>query len=190
MTVTELLKRLAGAYSAFDNRVIEAFAPVFRSYLAEHEGERLEKAYTQVLGTWRPKSGQRFPLPADFNEFLKLDIPRSKDETGPIQKALDERHDRAVRLYAAWFDSQGIRIRAARPQSVYGACCLEAYARAKASTQSTERILLSPEDIARCELSAVTSERVHRFGPLPKSADVWQAQCDEIRADWTKARAA
>ncbi len=187
MTVDELLTKLAMAFPSFNATAVEAWAPVFRARFGHREGPKLADAYEQTLGEFSvKKSKSLFPVPADFEAFM----PSLKDvKAPPIGKMLEERHQRARKLFEQWHDSQGLKIKEARPKAVYGACALEAYERGKRSFSDNERVLLSSEDIAICEQRAVTSERIHRFGAMPKSPEAWKSQCAEIRAEWASGEA-
>lgn len=189
MTVAELLERIIGAYPGATPAALKSFTPVFYARLKHREGDKLDEAATEVFGSFHPKASKPFPIPADFEAHLPS-LRNIKADSAPIGKMLDERHERAQKLYAAWHGSQGLKIKAARAMAIYGACSLEAYKRCKEATARTERIMLSPDDIAICEQRAVTSERVHRFGRMPASPEVWHAQCAEIRADWQQKAAA
>lgn len=92
---------------------------------------------------------------------------------------------RARKLHSDWLEGQGAKIKVARPLAVYGAC--SSYARRLADTLPPEytRLLLTQEQIAKCEQSALTSARNVRFGPAPADPEAWQQQLDQIRADWT-----
>ncbi len=183
MTVDELLKRLAHSYSAFTAERVEHWGPVFRARFGHREGPKLEDAFTEVLATFQPKNTKPFPIPIDFEAHMPS-LKNIKSAETPIRPLLEERHLRAQRLFDIWHSSQGLKIKGARPYPVYASCMLEAYARAKAARTDADFVRLSVEDIARCEQRAVTCERVHRFGALPRLPDVWEAQCAEIRADW------
>ena len=80
----------------------------------------------------------------------------------PIRGALKARAERANWLYRGWFAEQGHRIKAARHQSVYGACVLEAVDLCRKATERTARVILTAEQIALCEGRALSSERAHR----------------------------
>lgn len=187
MTVTELIDRIVGAYPGATLEAMKSFKPVFYARFKHREGPHLEEAALEVLSNFRPKASQPFPIPADFEAHMPS-LRSIKTDEAPIGKWLEERHQRAKRLYEAWHGSQGMKIKAARPQAVYGARSSEAYAMAK--TTKADHVRLSPEDIALCEQRAVSSARVHRFGPLPASNEIWDAQCAEIRAGWQQAQAA
>lgn len=183
MTVEELIERIIDAYPGATPEAMKAFKPVFLARLKHREGPKLDDAITEVLGSFKPKASHPFPIPADFEVHLPSlrDIKRE----APIGPALEERHQRSRKLFEEWHDGQGRKIKEVRPQPVYAACALEAYEKARKAVDDT-RLLLTAEDIAKCELHAVTCERVHRFGKLPKSAEVWQQQCDEIRSEWAR----
>jgi hypothetical protein len=87
---------------------------------------------------------------------------------------------KANTAYAEWAEGQGAKIRAARPQAVHDACVLLAWEQ----SQWRQPLILTAEEIAKCEQRAVSSARCQRFFAIPKSADDWRAQCQAIRAEW------
>ena len=188
MTVTELLERIIAMYPGANPEAIRGFKPVFLGRLAHREA-RLEEAANEVFATFQASAKKPFPIPADFEAHMPS-LSNVKSEGHSIRQELDDRHQRAASLFSDWHARQGLKIRGARPFSVYAACLLEVQDRCRRASPETPRIQLTPEEIEDCEQRAVTSERAHRAGPIPKNADVWQAQCDEIRNDWQKARAA
>jgi len=185
MTVDELLKTLAHAYPAFTVERMTHWAQVFRARLQHREGPHLDSAITETLAEFEPKSAKPFPIPVDFERHLPS-IHREKSGAKPIGPLLEARTQQARKLFGEWHDGQGRKIKEARPHPVYAACVLEAYDKAR---KGGSRLLLTAEDIARCELHAVSCERVHRFGKLPKSPEAWQQQCEEIRAEWAHGQA-
>ncbi len=181
MTVSELLKRMLAAYPSFDSKAGETWAPVFRARLAKHEGPALAETMTEVLGSFNPTTRKPFPIPADFEAHLpsgRLNLP---SEGHSIRGALKDRAERQKRVFAAWLDTQGAKIKAARPVAVYNACLMLASDLAKA----TDRVILKPEQITLCEERAVSQARVQMFGALPRTNEEWAHQVEQVRASWT-----
>ena len=81
--------------------------------------------------------------------------------------------------FTDWLAVQGARIQTARPRRVYYACARLAFERSDKGP-----VRLSAVDIARCQERALSSERVHRFGRLPATAEEWDAQVAQITAEW------
>lgn len=182
MTVSELLARIIGAYPGATQDAMKTFKPVFYARLQRHEGDKLEEAATAVLAAFRPKFGQPFPIPADFEAHLpsgKLDLG---GDSGPsIRQWLADRDARRKRNYEEWANGQGAKIKANRPHAVYSACALMAM---DLAPKRRDRLVLSAEQITLCEEQALSRARVEMFGPPPKSEDAWRAQLDQVRAAW------
>lgn len=181
MTVTDLLARIIAAYPGATTDAMKTFKPVFYDRLQRHEGDKLEEAATAVLGSFRPKFGQPFPIPADFEAHLpsgKLDLGR---DSGPaIRQWLSDRERRSKDAYAEWAQGQGNKIKANRPQQVYAAC----QHMAMELTRSGRRVTLSAEQIRVCEERALCQERVRMFGPPPRVEDTWAGQIEQVREAW------
>ncbi len=94
---------------------------------------------------------------------------------------------RARDLFAAWQEGQGAKIKAARTLAVYGACA--SMARCLASTLPPEytRLLLTLDQIEKCDRRAVTSARNVRFGPPPQTEEEWRSQLAQTHADLVEA---
>lgn len=184
MTVTELLAAIQGAYPGSTGDALRTFIPVFHKRFRAREGDSLQAAADEVFATFNATSRKPFPIPADFEPHMP-NIHRQEDGKGgpPIRAWLEARRIRVTRLYAAWFDDQGAKIKAARHQSVYGACVLEVMDLCHAATDQTRRIILSAEQIAKCEMRAASSERALRFQPA-KTNEVWDDQIAQVRASW------
>ena len=183
MTVSELLARIIAAYPGATQDAMKTFKPVFYARLQRHEGEALEAAATAVLGTFRPKFGQPFPIPADFEAHLPSGKLRLGRESGPsIRQWLADRARNSPVTYAGWLAGQGAKIKANRPDQVYVACQREASAMAGHGRP----IVLSVEHIKLCEERALSQERVRMFGPPPKSEATWLDQIQQVRDAWAK----
>lgn len=185
MTVFDLLTAILAAYPGANAEALASFKPVFYARLQKHEGAALEKAYSDVFGTFKPTARQPFPIPADFEAHLpsgKLDLGKGSSDAGPpIRQWLADRDARRKRNFEEWANGQGAKIKANRPHAVYAACVLMA---TELAAQRRDRLVLSAEQIARCEEKALARARVEMFGPPPKSEDAWRAQLDQVRAAW------
>jgi len=181
MTVEQLLSKLADAFPAFNAKALAAWAPVFRARLARHEGPALQQAYTDTLAAFTvAKDKSLFPVPANFEANLpstRLNLP---SEGHGIREAIKAQADQQKQSFAAWLETQGAKIKQARPAPVYNACLMMAADLAKQSN----RVILKPEQIAKCEKRALSQARVAMFGALPRTNEAWQAQIEQVRASW------
>jgi hypothetical protein len=187
VTVTELLARIITAYPGATTDAMKTFKPVFYARLQKHEGDKLDEAANAVLGSFKPKFGQPFPIPADFEAHLpsgKLDL--GGEGGPPIRQWLADRDARRKRNFAEWANGQGAKIRANRPHAVYSACVLMA---TELAAKRRDRLVLTAEQIALCEEQALSRARVEMFGPPPKSPDVWHTQREKVREAWSEAMA-
>lgn len=187
MTVTELLARIMAAYPGATNEAMKTFVPVFHKRMGHREGDKLQEAADEVFAVFRPKFGSPFPIPADFEKHLPSVVataPTGSDGP-PIRDWLEDRAKRASKLYADWVETQGRKIKEARHMSVYGACALAVMRMCLKVNERTQRVVLTAEQIAICEMRALTSERAHRWPPC-KTEEEWRSQLDQIRSDWTK----
>lgn len=185
MTVAELLERIMAAYPGATNEAMKTFVPVFYARMRRHEGEALETAATEVLGSFRPKFDQKFPIPADFEAHLpsgKLHIPNG----GP---AIDFRahRERKRALEADWQAGQGAKIREARGPYVWAHCLFEAQRQAAVAAWRDHpgRVILSAEQIQACEDQVVSTARVQVHGAsVLRRGDraAWEGQTASLRA--------
>lgn len=188
MTVSELLARIIAAYPGATQDAMKTFKPVFYARLQRHEGDKLEEAATAVLAAFRPKFGQPFPIPADFEAHLpsgRLDLGGNSGP--PIRQLLADRDARRKRIHEEWMNGQGAKIKANRPHSVYSACNLMAL---DLAAHRRDRLVLSAEQITLCEEQALSRTRVEMFGPPPKSEEAWRAQCAQVRETWAASQQA
>lgn len=183
MTVTDLLARIIAAYPGATTDAMKTFKPVFYARLQRHEGDKLEEAATAVLGSFKPKFGQPFPIPADFEAHLPSGkLGKGGSDAGPaIRQWLADRDVRRKRNFEEWANGQGAKIKANRPHAVYAACVLMA---TELAGQRRDRLVLSAEQITQCEEQALSRARVEMFGPPPKSEEAWRAQCAQVREVW------
>jgi len=182
VTVAELLARIIAAYPGATQDAMKTFKPVFYARLQRHEGEALEVAATAVLGSFRPKFGQPFPIPADFEAHLATGKLDRGNNLGPsIRGWLKDRDERRRRIHADWVNGQGAKIKANRPHAVYSACTLMAI---ELAATCADRLVLTAEQIALCEDQAISRARVEMFGPPPKTEETWRDQRAQVREAW------
>jgi hypothetical protein len=186
MTVTELLKRMAGAYPSFDSKAGETWAPVFRAHMDRHEGERLEKAYVAVLGNFRPTTRQPFPIPADFEAHL----PSGKLRVipGGAGPAIDVKGhgEKSRRIMAEWRLAQGNR-GANGVREIMRALefIAEPLADLKAWTKNDDAPLrLTRKQLVLAQHRAISQQRRIEFGPPGKDPDAWWEQISAIAQRW------
>lgn len=180
MTVTELLTRIMAAYPGATNEAMKTFVPVFHARLKRHEGDALDTAAIEVLGSFKPKYDHKFPIPADFEAHLpsgRLNLP----EENSIRGALADRAARKTRNMAEWQAGQGAKIKANRPQPAYNACILLAME----LSGRNQRLMLSGEQIQMCEDRALAAARLRMFGPLPRTNEAHTDQIQQVRDSWT-----
>lgn len=104
----------------------------------------------------------------------------SETDDTPVRQALGMRAARKRRVFSAWLETQGVKIKQARPTPVYNACVMLAADLAKA----TDRVILKPEQITLCEERALSQARVAMFGALPRTNDERILQMEQVRAAW------
>lgn len=179
MTVDELLRKLAGAFPAFNAKALEAWGPVFRARFGKREGPHLAEAYMACLSSFDPaKTKKLFPTPPD----LEAHMPSIKSDGGNVvalRPYLEKRQALSRTGYDGWSHGQGAKIRANRPAMVASACALMAMEIGK----TRHPLILTAEEIALCEERAVSTERSRRYGPRA-TAEEWQRQVEEIRTEW------
>lgn len=186
MTVAELLERIMAAYSGATNEAMKTFVPVFHARLRRHEGEALETAANEVLGSFRAKFDQKFPIPADFETHLpsgKLHLP---SDDGPAIDFVSHRR-RKQEIEADWLAGQGAKIRAARGQHIWAQClfAVQRLAAVAAWRDQASRVILSAEQIQTCEDQAVSTARIQAHGAsVLRRGDraAWEGQTAAIRA--------
>jgi hypothetical protein len=181
MTVTELLTRIMAAYAGATPEAMKTFVPVFHARLKRHEGVALDEAAIEVLGSFKPKFDQKFPIPADFEKHLPSGNLKLPEEGASIRGALNEREARKRRVYTAWLEGQGAKIRENRPWPVYAAAARQAFSMAGGCG---DRLLFSPEQIKTLEARALSTARVQMFGALPKTEAAWLDQIEQVRQAW------
>lgn len=186
MTVAELLEAIIAAYPGASAEALRTFKPVFQTRLRYHEGQRLADAATAVLGTFSATARKPFPICADFEAHLpsgKLHLPGGD---GPVIDFAGHKR-RQAEIVAAWEAGQGAKIREARGVYVWTHCWLEAkrLAREAAWPERPSRVVLSAEQIQRCEDQVVSTARITAHGAsVLRRGDVtdWQAQTERCRA--------
>lgn len=182
MTVTELLNRLVALYPGATGDAMKAIKGAYHARLQRHEGDKLATAADEVFATFKPKFGQPFPIPVDFEAHLpsgRLDL--GKEGGRPIRQWIAERQERRKRVLADWDAGQGAKIKANRPHAVYSACNLMAI---ELAPNCGDRLVLTAEQITLCEEQALSRARVEMFGPPPKTEEAMQAQREQVRQAW------
>lgn len=164
MTVTELLEAIIAAYAGATPEAMKTFVRVFHDRLARHEGPALAKAASEVLGTFKPKFDQKFPIPVDFEAHLpsgKLHLPSD----GPAIDFKGQR-ERKRALVSEWQAGQGAKIREARGPYVWAHCLwtVQAIAQQRAWDERAARVVLTAEQIQTCEDQAVSTARLSAQG--------------------------
>ena len=186
MTVTELLARIIAAYPGATTDAMKTFGPVFHARLRRHEGDPLDEAATEVLGSFKPTTRQPFPVPVDFEKHLpdgRLHLPET---SGPAIDLAGHRQ-RKHQLVEDWQQRQGDGIAAKRGRLVASSCrhIVTMLADRAAWRTDPARIRLTAEDIQIAEDRVVSSERLAAHGAAAlRSEDptAWQVQTDEVRA--------
>jgi hypothetical protein len=183
MTVTELLTRIMAAYAGATTEAMKTFVPVFHARLRKHEGPALDAAAIEVFGSFKPRYDHKFPIPADFEAHL----PSGKLNLGTagqgIRQTLADRATRRRRVLADWMNGQGAKIKAHRVPPMYAACVALA---ADLAGETSDALILTADQIKLCEDRALSAARIQRFGRIPRSTERWEAQIEEIRADWAR----
>lgn len=186
MTVSELLKRIAAAYPAFDAKASETWPAVFRARLTRFEGDLLDAAAIEVLGTFRPKYDQKFPIPLDFEQHLPSLKKLPHDDSPALDMAGRKR--RAAELVADWQQRQKPKIIQARGPIIANQCQweVERIANTRGWARDPKPILLTVDQIQANEDRVVSSERNLTHGPIAlrsKDSALWQQQTEQVRAE-------
>jgi hypothetical protein len=181
MMVKELLERIVVAYPGASPEAMRAFKPVFQARLGGREGPALAKAATEVLAGFRPKYGQPFPIPADFEAALP-DLPRRL----PAGRAIDMRQhaERVGRLIDEWRRSVTARpeVRQAMEHIARG------LAHEAAWRGDTKPIALTAQQTRLAEQRALSLQRRVEHGPPEHFRfEAWWAQIAAIAERWNVA---
>jgi hypothetical protein len=178
MTVDELITRIIAAYPGASLEAMKSFKPVFYARLRHREGEPLADAATEVLATFRPKYGQPFPIPADFETVLPSP-PRDAASAAPLDA---RRHaERKRRLMAEWRRSVDAVPEVARALETIA---LEVADLAAWRTDPGP-IALTAKQRKLAEQRAISLQRRCEHGPPERlGADAWWAQISAIAARW------
>lgn len=184
MTVQELLERIVEMYQAAPE-ALASFKPVFYARLKRHEGEKLEAAANEVFGSFKAKFDQKFPIPIDF----ETQIPKNQmasDGGAPIRDRMTARGPRKASLMAAWWGTQGTKIRDARGPIVAQACAWEAerIAGVHSWSDTPERVVLNAAQVDVCERRAVSQARIAAFGARVLNVgtnEQWDDQTADVR---------
>lgn len=185
MTVIEMLAAILKAYPGANPDALSAFRPVFMARFGKREGGHLQAAFEATLAEFKPKYGQPFPVPADFERHLpSTSLNLGKDKGGPPLD-LDGRKRRADSLYANWQQGQCKRADKGNPLLRRS---LENIARQVADVmgwkENPEPLVLTHAQLKTACQSALSIERRQRYGQPPKDKHVWWEQLSSIAAEW------
>lgn len=184
MTVAELLERIAAAYSGATAEAMKTFKPVFYARLRKHEGDALETAANEVLGTFKPKFDQKFPIPADFEAHLpsgKLNLPKDAGPTLDVKG----HGEKTRRIMAEWRGAQGARGAGGVTEVLRSLEFIaEPLAGMKAWRDDPEPLRLTKAQLKLAQSRAISQQRVKLHGPPGKDPDVWWEQIDAIARGW------
>lgn len=184
MTVTELLSKILAVYPGADAEAMKAIKGAYHSRLQRHEGDKLETAANEVFATFKPKFGQPFPIPADFEAHLpgKLDLGKDKG-TPPLD--LEGRKRRADSLFANW---QADQCRRADKGNPLLRRALENVARQVADVMgwhpNPRPLVLTHDQLKAACQAAISQERRARHGQPPKDKYLWWKQIASIASEW------
>lgn len=168
MTVTELLDAMATLWAnAFTPEVVKATKGAYYGRLRKHEGEALQKAFDEVVAHFRATKANPFPIVADFETHLLAGSSLKSTSVGP--KLDFEAHGkRKAELLQQWEETQGRMVKDGCGSIVYGACWLEAKARAHALAWKPDApdvfVDLSEADVTMIEARVVSQARLSANG--------------------------
>lgn len=184
MTVAELIDRLIGAYPGASPEAFATFKPVFYARFKKREGEPLQAAFDATLAEFKPKYGQPFPIPGDFERNMpsgKLDLGRGEGQ----KLDLDGRKRRADGLFAEWQAGQGTRAAKGNPALRRA---LEHIAQPLANLlawdENPEPLVLTRDQLKLACQRAISFERLARYGQPPRDRVRWWEQIAAIAAEW------
>jgi hypothetical protein len=181
MTVKELLERIVVAYPGASPEAMRAYKPVFQARLGGREGPALAKAATEVLASFRPRYGQPFPIPADFEAALP-ELPRPL----PAGRAIDLRGhaERVARLMSDW--RRSVR---AQPEVKWAMEHIARELAHEAAWREVEKsIALTARQTRLAEERALSLQRRLEHGPPEHfTREAWWGQIAAIAARWNVA---
>jgi hypothetical protein len=96
--------------------------------------------------------------------------------------AQDKLRQLARIAYVDWAQGQGAKIKANRPQAVADHCIMLAFDFAG----KRQPLILTAAEIDLCEQRALSQARVAKFGPIPRTAEEWTAQLEQVREGWAR----
>jgi hypothetical protein len=181
MTVDELITRIIAAYPGASLEAMKSYKPVFHARLKHREGEPLAEAATEVMATFRPKYGQPFPIPADFEAVL----PSARRDLARAAAVDARRHaEHKQRLMAEWRRSVDTVPEVRR--------ALETIALEVADTaawrETSKPIALTARQRQLAVQRAISLQRRCEHGPPERlGADAWWDQISAIAARWNVA---
>jgi len=196
MTVTELLQRILDVYPGATPESMATFKPVFYARLRKHDGDALEKAATEVLGTFKPTTRQPFPIPIDFEKYLPSSAQAPAGGGKPLD--IDGHKERRRQILADWRAGHGARAaNGVRLIMLALEFIAEPIADVMAWQEQPEQLLLKHSEVKTAYHRAISQRRRGLHGAPPSNADVWWDQISEIahqwgietaREEWTQAR--
>lgn len=185
MTVAQLIERILLMYPGASPEALASFRPVFHARFQHREGPALERAATEAFASFRPTARQPFPIPVDIEQHLADIAPKGKETGGPrIDFAAHRARKEA--LMAEWAQRQGAGIAKARGEKIAASCRLmtQDIAHMRAWSDEPTGIVLTAEQIQKCEDHVVSCERMATYGAhciRTENAEAWQAHMDELR---------
>ena len=181
MMVKELLERIVVAYPGASPEAMRAFKPVFQARLGGREGPALARAASEVLASFRPKYGQPFPIPADFEAALPA-VSRPPPAGGPIDA---RRHaERGGQMIDDWRRSATAQAEVRQAMEHIARELADQVAR----RGETRPIALTPRQTRLAEQRALSLRRRFEHGPPENyKREAWWAQIAAIAERWNVA---
>lgn len=185
MTVAELLAAILRAYPGANPDALSTFSPVFVARFGRREGPHLQAAFEATLAEFKPKYGQPFPVPADFERHMpSATLHADKDKGGPPID-LAGRKRRADSLFANWQAGQCVRA-AKGNASIQRA--LEHLARPIADVmawnENPEPLVLTRDQLKIACQRAISIERRLRYDRPTRNRHLWWRQIMAVAASW------
>lgn len=184
MTVAELIEAILRLYPGASPEALNTFRPVFQARFKHREGAALASAAQETFATFQAKATKPFPIPVDFEQHLEDIVPKDKGSGPKIDFAAHRARKDA--LMADWEERQGRGITKARGEKIAASCRSTArdIAHMRAWSAEPPGIVLTAEQIQKCEDHVVSCERMGTYGAhciRTENAEAWQAQMDELR---------
>lgn len=184
MTVSELIDRILLLYAGASPEALAVFRPVFQARFQHREGKALEAAANETFASFKPTARQPFPIPVDIEQHLADIVP--KDKGGGPKIDFAAHRSRKEALMAEWEQRQGVGITKARGEKIAASCRSTArdIAHMRAWSEQPTGIVLTADQIQKCEDHVVSCERMGTYGAhciRTENAEAWQTQMDELR---------